>query len=169
MKNIFLAFVLAFIAANVNAQTTTLQFTADKEVLLNDQMLDSKTTLKEIKAVLGEPMIYKEYTATEKVNYHYPELGLTVHTVKDKLLFIGANLNWDGDKNFPETSYTGALSIDGVKIDTESTDAFLNEITAIEIECPFPSLCMTNPRKDRIAIIIGFKESIVTQVGFEFH
>ncbi|MGB5819385.1 MAG: hypothetical protein WBG90_07850 [Saonia sp.] len=170
MRKTILLSTFCFLTNLIFAQTTVeINYTKDKEVYLNNKKLDKSTSFDDVKTMLGQPVVFKEYIATGKVNYHYNELGVSFHTVNGKLLFIGANLNWDGDKNFPEKSFEGVLKIDGVLIDKNSTDEFISKIKAIEILCPIPEMCMTKDRNEKTPILIGFKENTVTQVGFEFH
>ena len=149
-------------------EKTKINFNEKKEVIINGEKIDKKTDLSKIKSILGEPEVYKEYP-TGKINYHYPKLGISVHLVKDKLLFIGANFNWDGDKNFPETSYSGEFIIDNVSFNISSTESKLSEIKIVDIKCIMAGMCMTNPKEEPTSIIVGFKENKLTQIGFEFH
>lgn len=169
MKNVLLLFAFSLLSSLSFTQSTIeLNYTSDKKVYLNDTKLTKSTTIDDLKEILGEPIIYKEYP-TGKINYHYKEHGITVHTVNGKLLFIGVNLNWDGDKNFPEKTFEGILKIGDITIDKNSTEEFIPQITFIEISCPIPGMCMTIDKKEKTPILIGFKDELVTQVGFEFH
>ena len=164
--------ILLIVTLSINfsfAQEKQVEITYNKkkEVLLNGKKINKKTTLETIKENLGTPVIYKEHTSG-KINYHYPDLGISVHIVNNKLSFIGVNFNWDGDKSFPETTFIGKLEIDGVQFNKSSTNATLSEITIVEIKCLFPSMCMTDPKLEKNSIIIGFKDDKLTQVGFGF-
>jgi len=144
-----------------------IKYTDKNDVFLNDLKLSKKTNFKTITGILGEPEVYKEYP-TGKINYHYPDQGIVFHTVEDKLLFIGANFNWDGDETFPSATYTGKMLVDNTTIDVKSAESVLSELENIEVNCVFPGMCMTNPKKVKNVLVIGFEEGVVTQVGFEF-
>ena len=169
MKNILFA-IIAFACINLTFAQTNLEveFTKDKEVVINKIKLNAKTSLEDIKKILGTPIIYKNYRSG-KINYHYKELGISFHTIKDKLIFIGLNFNWDGDKNFPETTYTGTFKVDDLSIDKNSDNTIIEKIKIVDIKCIVPNLCMSNPKEESTPIVIGFKDNLVTQIGFEFH
>lgn len=166
MKKLFLLLLLVTFSSTVFAQTTSIEFTKDKTLVLNEVTLTKATTMDDINSLLGTPEVYKEYLSG-KTNYHYKDLGISVHTVDGHLLFIGANFNWDGDKTFPETAYKGSFKIDGVSFNQESTEEEMKEISNVELLGMMPGLFMSNPKVEPIAMIIGFKEDRVTQIGFE--
>lgn len=145
-----------------------IKFNQDKEVLLNGTVIGNTTDFETIKSMLGTPIISKEFPSGKAV-YHYEDLGIMVQIYQDKLVFFGVNFNWDGDETFPETTFTGSFEIDGTTIDETSDSSILEEIKVVEIKCMIPSMCMTNPNKEKTNILLGFEENIITQVGFEFH
>lgn len=157
-----------FTLMSFGSSKVSIRFTNEKELFLNDIKLSPKTKFKEVVAELGEPKLIKEYPTGKKV-YHYESEGIAVHTVEDKLLFIGVNYNWDGDKKFPESTYKGDLSIGDVVFNKESKDEIVSEITVVKIDCLMPGLCMTNPKEEKTFIVLGFENNMVTQVGFELH
>ncbi|MFK7834004.1 MAG: hypothetical protein AB8B52_12050 [Winogradskyella sp.] len=168
MKHIILTLVIiSFFNSSFAQNDIEINYSNDKDVLLNGQILTKDTNLETITSILGEPIIYKTYV-TGKINYHYPKLGLSVHFVNENLLFIGANYNWDGDKNFPETTFTGKMKIGEVSFDVDSKSSQLSEIKVVKITCLMPELCMSNPKEEKEAIIIGFKDEKLTQIGIEF-
>ncbi len=168
MKNkLFLIITLFAVTLTFAQNTSEIGFNEKKEVLLNGQIVDTTTDLETIKSLLGEPTLYKEYP-TGKVNYQYPELGIAIHLVNGKLTFIGANFNWDGDKTFPEASYTGKFSIGDTTIDMNSTPEVVSKIEVITLTPTFMGMYMTNPKENKTVVIMAFKDEKVTQVGFEF-
>lgn len=168
MKKILLLLLLSTFSATLFGQTTTsIEFTKDKELLLNGVVLSANSTMDDIQKILGDPEIYKEYV-TGKTNYHYKELGISVHAMDNQLLFIGANFNWDGDKTFPKTSFMGTCKIGGISFDLTSSEKEVNKIDVVELISVMPGLYMSNPKIDKVAIILGVKEDLVTQIGFEF-
>jgi len=169
MKNrIIIIIALAFFNV-ITAQTVVdMEFTKDKVVILNGKTLGPNTSFDEVKEILGTPVVYKSYP-TDKTNYHYEELGISFHTVDDKLLFIGLNFNWDGDKTFPETSYSGTFKIDDLSIDKDSDHSIVDKIEMVKLVTIMPNFYMSNPKVESTPIILGFKNNVVTQIGFEFH
>lgn len=170
IKKIIL-FVFILVSNLLIAQNDVkIEFIDETNVTLNDLKIDKNTTFEEIKAILGEPKIYKEYL-TGKVNYHYADNGITLQTVNGKLLLLGFNYNWDGDKAFPESTFTGKLSVDGVAFDKNSSQKKLEEIKTVEFMEIMPGYVISKPKtaKKNIFVVFGFKNDVVTQIGFEFH
>lgn len=173
-KNLFIiAFTLisSLLVAQIVAQNDVkIEFINETNVTLNDLKIDKNTTFEEIKEILGEPEIYKEYL-TGKIIYHYVDNGITLQTVNGKLLLLGFNYNWDGDKTFPESTYTGKLLIEGVQFDNNSNQKKLDEIKKTEFLELIPGFIISKPKTDKkkIFIALGFKNDKVTQIGFEFH
>ncbi len=148
-----------------NAQnSTSLTLNEKKELILNNVQIGMNTSLEEIKSLLGEPVLHKEYV-TGKVDYHYSELGISVQFMKDELMFIGVNYNWDGDETFPETTYEGELMLGETSFDKNSTKATIDGLE-LNVDCILPGLCMG--KEGEMGIIIGYKDELVTQVGFAF-
>jgi hypothetical protein len=169
MKN-RLIIIIAFAFLNViSAQTVVdIEFTKDKVVMLNGTELGPNTSFDEVKEILGTPVVYKSYRSG-KTNYHYEELGISFHTVDNKLLFIGLNFNWDGDETFPQTPYTGTFKIDDLSIDKDSDHSIVDKIKIVELITIMPNFYMSNPKVESTPIVLGFKDNLVTQIGFEFH
>nr|WP_321247239.1 hypothetical protein [uncultured Psychroserpens sp.] len=167
-KRLIIIIALAFLNV-MSAQTVVdIEFTKDKVVVLNGTKLGPNTSFDEVKEILGTPVVYKSYRSG-KTNYHYEELGMSFHTVDDKLLFIGLNFNWDGDETFPKTLYTGTFKFGDVTIDNTSDNSFIDKIEMVTIMSVMPGLYMSNPKVESTPVIIGFKDNLVTQIGFEFH
>jgi len=167
-KLLFTLIAIAFINLSMAQTKVAIAFTKDKVVILNDIKLSTANSIEDIEKILGKGTVYKEY-ASGKINYHFKEHGISVHTVKEKLLFIGMNFNWDGDKTFPETNYTGSFKIDDLVIDNKSSEKIIEEIKNVQVKRVYPGLYMSNPKEESTPIIIGFKDDLITQVGFEFH
>jgi len=171
MKRLLLILTFTFFTNLMYSQNKIdIEFVDEKNVLLNNTKIDKTTSFSVIKGILGEPTVHKKYP-TGKTNYHYKELGLSVHIVNDKLLFIGANYNWDGDKTFPNTTYTGKLKIDGVEFDKDVNEKIVSNIKNVEFLKIMPGLLMSKPltEKKKTFAILGFKNDKITQIGFEFH
>lgn len=169
MKKIFIQLALIFSALISYSQTVNIEY-LDNIVKLNNTEIDKTKSFSEIKSILGEPIIYKEYP-TGKTNYHYEDLGISVHTVNDNITFIGVNFNWDGDKTFPQTTFEGNFKINDSAIDQKSNDSILDQIKNIEFKKVMTGFYIAKNEKDgkQTFILIGFKDGKITQVGFEFH
>lgn len=171
MKKTLLIISILFLSNLVYSQSDVqIEFVDETTVLLNKIKIDKQTHFDKIKEILGKPVIYKKYL-TGKTNYHYKDLGISIHTFDNKLIFIGVNYNWDGDKTFPETTYTGNLKIDGIEFEKNSNDKITAELKNLEFLTVMPGFLISKPKTDKknIFAILGFKDSLVTQVGFEFH
>nr|WP_298996635.1 hypothetical protein [uncultured Allomuricauda sp.] len=149
-------------------ETIEVVYTQDYTVTLNGTPIDNSTTYQSIVEMLGEPEVYKEYP-TGKINYRYTDLGLVFHTVNGNLLTLAFNFNWDGDKNFPNTTFEGVLKIGDNSIDAKTTESIVDDLERFEIKCLMPGMCMNNPRKIKNPILLGFKDDLITQVSIEFH
>ncbi|MBL3658710.1 DUF7738 domain-containing protein [Fulvivirga sediminis] len=149
-------------------ETITVEYTADYRALINGQQIDNTTTYDDIVKLLGEPELYKAYP-TGKRKYHYKELGIVLSTVEGNVLSIGFNYNWDGDKNFPETSFEGELKVGDIFINKSSHAIIIENLAELGINCPIPRMCMNNPKKIRNPILLGFENDEITQVSIEFH
>jgi len=166
MNKITITLVLLFSSVIFSQETITIDFNENAELKLNDVIINNETSFKTIIELLGEPVLVKEFK-TGKKNYIFPKTGLAVQTYKDKLLMIGANYNWDGDKNFPETTYTGKLSVGKTTIDASSTKELLKKISFLEFMPMFSELYIAASEKAKLAVMIGFKDDKITQIGFE--
>ncbi|CAM1341921.1 DUF7738 domain-containing protein [Tenacibaculum amylolyticum] len=169
MKKSFILFLITFCALHFSfaQKDISIVYSPDKEVFLNKQKVNKETSLETVTSILGTPVIYKEY-ATGKVNYHYPKLGIAVHFVNNHLSFIGANFNWDGDKTFPKTQFKGTFKIDNVLFNKDAKESRLSEVKSYKIHCFIPGMCMSDPKQGNNAIIVGFKDQKLTQIGVEF-
>ena len=83
-KIVFVLIYFCFSSILFSQNEVTIELTKEKKVFLNSTEINNNTTFSEVKKMLGEPEIYKEYLSG-KVNYHYKESGISVHTVDDKL------------------------------------------------------------------------------------
>lgn len=164
MKNIIL--IATFLISFSNYAQLKLQFNEESELKLNELVLNNKTTFESIITQLGEPVLKKESKSGVKL-YIYKDLGIALKTYNDKLTMIGANFNWDGDKNFPEKSFSGDFYIGSTKITKESTKAFFDTVSFLT----FDKLMMEMyaAKTDENVIMLAFNsDGFVTQIGFEF-
>ncbi|CAL2092907.1 conserved protein of unknown function [Tenacibaculum sp. 190524A05c] len=170
IKNLFITVSILFSSVLIAQSDVKIEFKSETNVTLNNLKIDKNTTFDEIKKILGEPKVYKEY-ASGKVNYHYAENGITLQTMNGKLLLLGFNYNWDGDKTFPESTFKGELVINGVSFDQNSNQKNLEKIENIDFMEVMPGFVFSKPKagKKNTLIVLGFKNDKVTQIGFEFH
>ncbi|PRX56657.1 hypothetical protein [Flagellimonas meridianipacifica] len=169
MKLVFTA--LLFCLSSIicfGQETIEVVYNQDYSVTLNGISIDHSTTYQNLVEILGEPEVYKVYP-TGKVNYRYTDLGLVFHTVDGNLLTLAFNFNWDGDKNFPNTSFEGVLKIGDNTINAKTTESIVDDLERFEIKCLMAGMCMNNPRKIKNPILLGFKNDLITQVSIEFH
>jgi hypothetical protein len=170
MKKIITLLVICFLASVSFGQTEiSIEYISGDSVTVNGISISNLTNYDEIVKIIGkQPVIYKEYP-TGKTNYHYKELGLVLHTLNGKLLTIGVNYNWDGDKNFPEKEFKGNLTIGKTRANQNTKPEIIEEMKDLEIQCIIPGMCMNNPKTVKNPILIGFKDGLITQVSIEFH
>lgn len=164
MKKITL--IAVFLISFTNYGQPKLQFNEKSELTLNELTLNNATTFENIVAQLGEPVLKKEHKSGVKL-YIYTDLGIALKTYNDKLTMIGVNFNWDGDKNFPEKSFSGDFYIGSTQITKESTKAFFDTVSFLT----FDKLMMEMyaAKTDESVIMLAFNsDGFVTQVGFEF-
>lgn len=159
---LFATLLICFFAS---AQTK-LQFTESNQLFLNKLELNNTTTFESIVSELGEPVLKKESRNGVKL-YIYSDLGIALKIFNGKLTMIGANFNWDGDKNFPEKSFTGEFLIGSTKITNETTKNFFETVSFIT----FDNLMMemyAATTNEKIIMLAFNSKGFVTQVGFEF-
>lgn len=132
---------------------------------LNELELTSKTTTDDFVNELGEPSRKVPYPSGE-VSYFYDELGIVFFTYENEISNLGINFNWDEDEKFPETSYTGTLSIGNKDINKESTAGHIEDIEGVEFICPIPIMCASKDRKAKVKCAVAFDEGQITQVVF---
>ncbi|UII26708.1 hypothetical protein LVD15_26005 [Fulvivirga maritima] len=139
MKLIFTTLFFALLTLmSYGQETITVEYTADYTLLINGQQIDNTTTYDDIVKLLGEPELYKAYP-TGKSRYHYKELGIALSTVEGNVLSIGFNYNWDGDKNFPETSFEGELKVEDIFINKSSHAIIIENLAELELTALSPA------------------------------
>lgn len=167
-KHLFLTtiFALTSLVSFSQKGPIAIHLNEDSELYINDIKIDENTNHKKLKSILGEPSSTKEYP-TGKKRFKYDDLGLTLNTYNKQIIFVGANLNWDGDDNFPETSFPGVVKIENHRFSKSDTKAFIPKILVHNISCPLEELCFAKNEAKNLTVIIGFKNDKITQVGFE--
>lgn len=168
MKNIILVIAFAFSLAAFSQETTTIVLNETSQLQINGTTVNRETSFNQIKNLLGEPTLVKDYK-NGKIKYQYPEQGLTLDIYNDKLSMIGANFNWDGDKNFPETSYNGQFMIGKIVVNKNTTENLMKRISFLRFEHLLSGLYAGNTENNSALVLVGFKENKITQIGFEFN
>jgi hypothetical protein len=165
MKKTILTLLLTFSSFVFAQEKPTIEFSSSAKLTINGQMVNNQTSIETIIQLLGTPQLVKEHKSGKKT-YVYPELGLAVQTFNDKLLMIGANYNWDGDKNFPNKTFTGKFTVGKTVLDTNTTKDFINSNSFLKFENLFLDLYVAGATN--AAVMVGFKDNKITQLGVEF-
>lgn len=165
MKKTFLALLLTFTSFVFAQEKPTIEFSSSSKLTINGQMINNQTSIETITQLLGTPQLVKEHKSGKKT-YVYPELGLAVQTFNDKLLMLGANYNWDGDKNFPNKTFEGKFTVGKTVLDTNTTKDFINSNSFLKFENLFLDLYVAGATN--AAVMVGFKDNKITQLGVEF-
>jgi hypothetical protein len=79
---------------------------------------------------------------------------------------LGFNYNWDGDKNFPNTTFTGKLTIGKTILDVNSTKEFMKSNDFLTFDPAIMDSYFAVSLNG--VIMVGFKNEKITQIGFEF-
>ena len=165
MKKTILALLLTFTSFVFAQEKPTIEFSSSSKLTINGQMVNNQTSIETITQLLGTPQLVKEHKSGKKT-YVYPELGLAVQTFNDKLLMLGANYNWDGDKNFPNKTFEGKFTVGKTVLDTNTTKDFINSNSFLKFENLFLDLYVAGATN--AAVMVGFKDNKITQLGVEF-
>ena len=165
MKKILLALLISFSSFAFAQEKPTIEFSSSSKLTINGQMVNNQTSIETITQLLGTPQLVKEHKSGKK-NYVYPELGLALQTFNDKLLMIGANYNWDGDKNFPNKTFEGRFIVGKTVLDTNTTKDFIKSNSFLKFENLFLDLYVAGATD--AAVMVGFKNNKITQLGVEF-
>lgn len=165
MKKILLLLLIAFSTRFYAQENPRIEFNSKSELLVNNQVINNETTFSKIVELLGNPELIKESKAGVK-SYHYSKFGIALKMYKDKLTMIGFNYNWDGDKTFPSTSFTGVLVIGKTQIDTNTNKDFMKSNNFLTFDNLFLELFAAKTKNS--IVMVGFKENKITQLGFEF-
>jgi len=164
MKKLILLLLIAF-STSFYAQNARVEFNKNSELFVNAQMINNQTTFAKIVELLGQPELVKESKSGVK-SYTYSNQGIAFKTLNDKLTMIGFNYNWDGDKNFPSTSFTGVAAIGNVQLDLNTTKEFMKKNEFLTFDNLFLDLFAAKSKNT--VIMVGFKDNKITQLGFEF-
>ncbi len=165
MKKLILLLLITF-STSFYAQNTRVEFNKNSELRVNSQIINNQTTFAKIVELLGQPELVKESKSGVK-SYSYYNQGIALKVYNDKLTMIGFNYNWDGDKNFPSTSFTGVVAIGNVQLDNNTNKDFMKKIDFLTFDNLMLELFAAKTNKNAV-IMVGFKNDKITQLGFEF-
>ena len=165
MKKLILLLLITF-STSFYAQNTRVEFNKNSELRVNSQIINNQTTFAKIVELLGQPELVKESKSGVK-SYSYSNQGIALKVYNDKLTMIGFNYNWDGDKNFPSTSFTGVVAIGNVQLDNNTNKDFMKKIDFLTFDNLMLELFAAKTNKNAV-IMVGFKNDKITQLGFEF-
>ena len=165
MKKLILLLLITF-STSFYAQNTRVEFNKNSELRVNSQIINNQTTFAKIVELLGQPELVKESKSGVK-SYSYSNQGIALKVYNDKLTMIGFNYNWDGDKNFPSTSFTGVVAIGNVQLDNNTNKDFMKKIDFLTFDNLMLELFAAKTSKNAV-IMVGFKNDKITQLGFEF-
>jgi len=166
-KSLLLLILMTVSAAQIAAQSSDIEieFTASDELTINEFSIDNKASIEGLIKVLGEPSSIEEYPNGEK-SYFYEDLGVVFGIKGEKVIGLGINYNWDGDKKFPETSYQGTLKLGELSTNKDTKSEAIATIASMGFTCPFPMMCASSDREADINCLVGFKDGLLTQVAF---
>lgn len=165
MKKIILLLLIAFSTSIYAQEKPNVEFNSKSELLVNEQLVNNKTTYSKIEELLGKPELIKENKSGKKT-YFYSQTGIAFSTFNDKLSMLGFNYNWDGDKNFPNTTFTGKLTIGKTILDVNSTKEFMKSNDFLTFDPAIMDSYFAVSLNG--VIMVGFKNEKITQIGFEF-
>ena len=149
-----------------NAQKIVeVNYSDSSTLVLNGILLTKNTDVRNVIKNIGDASKIVGYPNGER-NFFYEEYGLLLMTKDTVLTGLGINFNWDGDKKFPITSYTGHLEIGKLKIDKKTKREEINSIKPIEFGCPMDILCASKSRTSSVRCTIAFKSDSLTQIVF---
>lgn len=166
MKFKQIIFTTFFLIATVcsNSQTTVnINYTDSSTLNVNGVNITGSTIVQDIIKKLGTPDKVIDYPRNEK-SYFYETLGMVIMTMDSTVKGVGVNFNWDGDKKFPKTSYSGQLTVNNVSI---SKDANISSMKAAGFECPMSMMCVSNNKNAKTVSTVAFNDSnLITQIVF---
>lgn len=142
-----------------------INYSDSSTLSFNNLPVTKNISIQDITKSIGEPSRIIDYKKGE-ISHFYDSLGL-VFVVKENLVVaVGINYNWDGDKKYPEKSFTGNLKIGEFSVSKETKQEDISTIKTIEFLCPIELICASKSRTAKIRCTIAFEENRITQVVF---
>lgn len=168
-KILLLLMVLATTTFSFAQNSRKITVTSDKKSITIDSLtINSKTKIDHIKNLLGEPTRVLKVAGKDRY-YIYDSLGLSFDArLNDYVDAVLINFNWDGDEKAAKGSFKGELQVDGYNINSKTSSDDIKANTKFkEIVCIGAGLCISKPKKDEMAIIIGYNATPeITQISF---
>lgn len=167
IKQILLAFFFGIAATFCTAQTSSeIKYADSSSLFINGLLLNNATTFKKITEKLGEPDKKVDYPNSQS-SYFYEDKGLLIMVKDSTVKGIGVNFNWDGDKKFPQKTYTGTLAIGELSITRDTKIENIIALKKIEMGCPMSILCASKSRAAKVQCTVAFDENkLLTQIIF---
>jgi hypothetical protein len=163
-KSLFI--LLVSISCFCSAQKKVeINFSDSSTLILNEIVLTKNSDVRDIIANIGEPSKIVGNPNGER-DFFYEEYGLLLITKDTLLTGLGINFNWDGDRKFPITSFTGRLKIGELSISKETKREEISSIKLIGFGCPIDILCASKSRKARVKCTLGFDSGSLSQIVF---
>lgn len=167
LKRIFITIFAIAITGICNAQSAIeINYSDTATLLLNKLSLGSIANIQEVTKVIGEPSKVVDYPNEEK-SYFYENAGFVIFTKSQKVKGLGINYVWDGDKKFPEKSFTGNLTFGELAISKATTKDNLASIKSTPFGCPMDIMCASKNRTAKVQCMVAFnKEKALSQIMF---
>ena len=149
-----------------NAQNSVeINYSDSSTLLFNNVHLTKNINIQDISKSIGEPSKIVDNKKGE-ISHFYDDLGLVLVVKENVVAAVGINYNWDGDKKYPEKSFTGNLKIGEFLVSKETNQEDISAIKTIEFLCPIKLICASKSRTAKIRCTIAFEENLITQVVF---
>ncbi|MEO5967612.1 MAG: hypothetical protein ABIP68_01720 [Ferruginibacter sp.] len=166
LKRILLIISIVAVVNISQAQNSVeIKYTDSSLLHLDKILLTNTTNIEDIFAAIGKADRVVDYKNIEK-NYFYDSLGMIILTKDGKIKGLGINYNWDGDKKFPEKSFTGNLKIGELSISKNTKKDDIAAIKSLEFVCPIESICASKNREANVNSVISFTDNNITQIVF---
>ncbi len=170
MTKLILSLLLVSTLTFTFAQSaSTIKVTSNKKTITIDSLtIDDKTKIDDVKKLLGEPSRVVKVAGKDRY-YVYDSLGLSFDARLNEIVeAVLINYNWDEDEKAAKGSFKGELQVDGYNINSKTKSEEIKANTKFkEIVCIGAMLCISNPKKNEMAIIIGFNATPeITQITF---
>jgi hypothetical protein len=148
-------------------KTVTITCANPGALMINDIKLDGTNPVRQLTVALGTPDKIETFKSGEE-GYFYEESGFVFFTKDSIIKALGVNFTWDGDKKFPEKSFTGILSLGELAITRETKMEAIAAIKDISFVCPIPFMCASSDKAVMPQCSVAFKDGMLTQVVFLF-
>jgi hypothetical protein len=151
-----------------DAQTPLeINFPDSSTLTVNKIKLTENMNISNILNLFGKPTRILEYRNSEK-SFFYDNDGFIIMTQDSIMKGLGINYNWDGDKKFPEKTFTGVLTMGEVNISKETKKENIDKLKAIGFVCPVDIMCASKSKFAKIKCMVAFKSNLMTQLVFLF-